>query len=178
MAQKYTKQLSSQSQADRPGEKTQFRCMETDRRAWGVVLRKAWRPLSVHTQHGVGHSRHCWHMHQGMTQKHSFWVLSLAWTGHGQEYAAVCSPVGALQLCPLHTEAWSQIWGGQILGEVCHRASPGPRQQHSHLNSCSHSLALGQVWDKHNGGRDATLGCFWVELWTPAKMAQMFTVTI
>ena len=28
---------------------------------------------------------------------------------------------------------------GQVLGEVCHRSSPGPRWHHSLLNSCSHN---------------------------------------
>ena len=62
----------------------------------------------------------------GTTGMHSGCGRSLRQTGPGQEKAVVHFPVGSLRLHSPYTVAWCWIWGGHILGKVCHRGSPGP----------------------------------------------------
>lgn len=113
----------------------------------GWVHRQIWQhqTLSAHTPGGQQHHR----------------IAQLQWTAPGEKYAVIPFPAGSLQFCPLHASPWSHIWIGQILGETYHRDSPGPKQQHNHLDSYSHSvlapstslaLSLGQAqWRKgHN----------------------------
>lgn len=60
-----------------------------------------------------------------------------------------------------YTTACNQIWGRQALGETCHRGSPGPRQLHKHLNSCSHStLAPSSSQALGVKGRQWRKGCY------------------
>ena len=64
--------------------------------------------------------------------------------------------------------------GEQDLGEASNRYNPGPRLQHSPLDSSRrsdstpspfHTAALHQVWDEHIRERYMSLGCYWAELW-------------
>lgn len=65
---------------------------------------------------------------RGQCHRNAVWVLNSG-----------SFPSRSTQPHPLHITAWCSIWGGQILGEVCHRGSPHPSWQQDHLNSCSHS---------------------------------------
>ena len=59
----------------------------------------------------------------GTMETQSGWALSLRQKGPEQELGGDSFPGGPPQLHPLYTAAWSQIWGGQVLGEACHKAA-------------------------------------------------------
>ena len=106
----------------------------------------------------------------GTTGMHSGCGRSLRQTGPGQEKAVVHFPVGSLRLHSPHTVAWCWIWGGHILGKVCHRGIPGPHWQHGASvpeppAPSHHSLALGLGWRQQRKGDDLGLLLCMGSLW-------------
>lgn len=102
--------------------------LHRNRGAWGVIWAKLWSPFSMCTGYRPG----C-HEPGGPTGAWRQWAWSLGWAGSGKEDMTVHFLVGVLHLCPL------QHRGQTVPGEVPHGGSPGPRNQHSHLDSCSHT---------------------------------------
>lgn len=98
-----------------------------------------WSPLSAHTwrewvwpwQSLLAHTL------GSATEMHSSWMLSLRWTGSGQEHAVI-SRQNSLTLPTPHHSLEPDL-GKTGPGRGLHRCSPDPRQQHSHLDSCSNS---------------------------------------
>lgn len=156
-------QIGAESQVVRHWEKTQSSCSETAKTAWGVVQVEHQNPLSVQIWWGM--VQLLWTLWAG-TLWGLLWPLSPSSMntklGAGQKAEHVpstqtrlhhrkayllqkipgeefCFSAGALQFTPPHTAAWNQILGKYLFKEACHRGGSGPRQQHNHLNSCSHS---------------------------------------